>query len=535
MKFEIARELALKKIASINSNVPLSLVRKYYQKGTVVLIFLLLFMSMLNLLNSAQSSELLSQETISDLGHNFSLQFEKLELPPAKPDTGLPIDVGKTSNENKMIYNRIDKCGTRTFLYIVNKLSLRNEFHHFSSDVWAMKYSGTEQQKSLITQVNTMDSPLLYDRPVHYVHFPRYGARQPSWISLVRDPLERFIALFYYKRYGDQLTRPATFTNASHSIAKQTFDDCVLNSYRECTNKNVMQIIPYFCGQGVGCRIPNRWALETAKRNAVDNFAVVGILEDLNSTLFVLENVFPQFFKGGRDAYSSLLLSGEIPHYSSFAGDIPSSEARAKMKERLALEYEFYDFIRDRLMLIKKQFTDDATEYDISNDQRNADIQSDPSDNMGEEVKTPEEEGQPVDAGQDQPVATAAGIEKAEEGHDDTEEGPDEAEEGPEMPGEEGGEDPEGPEITEAGADELGEETDESRDAVVVVDDDNDDNDDDKDNNNDEGGGDDGGDGGDGDLADENNEMDENNATDENTVTGGDNDNDNLNQPEEER
>ena len=42
-----------------------------------------------------------------------------------------------------------------------------------------------------------------------------------------------------------------------------------------------------------------------AKENVEKHYAVVGVLEELNKTLTVLEHYVPRFFKGAKDVYWS--------------------------------------------------------------------------------------------------------------------------------------------------------------------------------------------------------------------------------------
>ena len=46
-------------------------------------------------------------------------------------------------------------------------------------------------------------------------------------------------------------------------------------------------------------------ALRLAKENVEKHYAVVGVLEELNKTLTVLEHYVPRFFKGAKDVYWS--------------------------------------------------------------------------------------------------------------------------------------------------------------------------------------------------------------------------------------
>ena len=46
-------------------------------------------------------------------------------------------------------------------------------------------------------------------------------------------------------------------------------------------------------------------AMRKAKENVERHYAVVGVLEELNKTLTVLEHYVPRFFKGALDVYWS--------------------------------------------------------------------------------------------------------------------------------------------------------------------------------------------------------------------------------------
>lgn len=59
----------------------------------------------------------------------------------------------------------------------------------------------------------------------------------------------------------------------------------------------------YFFFSGLNTEI----ALRKAKENVEKHYAVVGVLEELNKTLTVLEHYVPRFFKGAKDVYWSKL------------------------------------------------------------------------------------------------------------------------------------------------------------------------------------------------------------------------------------
>lgn len=48
----------------------------------------------------------------------------------------------------------------------------------------------------------------------------------------------------------------------------------------------------------------NRWALEQAKYNLVQNYLVVGITEELGDFVAILEATLPRFFRGAVDLFN---------------------------------------------------------------------------------------------------------------------------------------------------------------------------------------------------------------------------------------
>ena len=62
--------------------------------------------------------------------------------------------------------------------------------------------------------------------------------------------------------------------------------------------------IAYLCGQESFCReVGSREALARAKRNVEQAYPVVGVLEQLDTSLEVLEARLPDFFHGARNLY----------------------------------------------------------------------------------------------------------------------------------------------------------------------------------------------------------------------------------------
>lgn len=66
------------------------------------------------------------------------------------------------------------------------------------------------------------------------------------------------------------------------------------------------------------CRnVGSRWALEKAKYNLVNEYLLVGVTEELEDFIMILEAALPRFFKGATDLYRTGTNTNHISHISS--------------------------------------------------------------------------------------------------------------------------------------------------------------------------------------------------------------------------
>ena len=139
-----------------------------------------------------------------------------------------------------------------------------------------------------------------------------------------------------------------------------------------------------FCAQRF--RTPSRWALEQAKKNVLDKYLVVGLTEEFEQFLQVLERLLPDIFSGLVKVWkktskvffiylpfsraflllvtkSYLLMfyfvvdswkDEKIATTQTLNKTAPSPRVREILRNQLKLEYEFYDFVRIHFSLMKR-------------------------------------------------------------------------------------------------------------------------------------------------------------------------------------
>ena len=162
----------------------------------------------------------------------------------------------------------------------------------------------------------------------------------------MRDPVERVISNFYYRRAGwniverklafpdEPLPDPAflrwpfqffsgytlctklrKIALCEHNFTRRDFESCVLEGDPECsyveggtdtaweTGDHRRQLMQ-FCGQHSVCaKFNSKDALERAKANVAAHYTVVGVTEMWDESLQVMEELLPFFFKGAKQMY----------------------------------------------------------------------------------------------------------------------------------------------------------------------------------------------------------------------------------------
>ncbi|CAG5099074.1 Oidioi.mRNA.OKI2018_I69.XSR.g16227.t1.cds [Oikopleura dioica] len=203
-----------------------------------------------------------------------------------------------------LIYNRVQKCGSRSLLQAIRPTLDDNGVQFGAENLvyWLTKEAEAEVVSKIqnFSQKNTRS---LWAQHIHFLHFIEKPI--PLYINLVREPVERFISHFYFRRFLDNGKKKANMVNGminegSYRQFNQTVNDCVLANSKECTALKIWKsgMVPYFCGDMPICEEPSEEALKIAKNNIDRSYLVIGLTENFNDFVEVLESMLPKFFDG---------------------------------------------------------------------------------------------------------------------------------------------------------------------------------------------------------------------------------------------
>ncbi|XP_033099539.1 uronyl 2-sulfotransferase-like [Anneissia japonica] len=269
------------------------------------------------------------------------------------------LDLNNDGSDNKprIIFNRVGKCGSRSVLDIFRILAERNQFNMIESLVYTQKILPPEKEEMMAQVLSQLQAPYLFQRHMYHINFNYYGLKSPSYINIIRDPIARFTSQYYFKRFGDGFQQRTWTFNGTESEKYQTINDCVLNNKYECSQRRMFYILPFFCGNDPRCKYPTDWTLARAMENVRKDFKVIGLLEELHDTFLVLEKTWPTVFRGCVNLLMHPSKGQQLNRTAALtkAKEKPSPKVTAILKDQMALEYRFYNFVKSRFHALKRK------------------------------------------------------------------------------------------------------------------------------------------------------------------------------------
>lgn len=246
---------------------------------------------------------------------------------------------------DRIFYNRVPKCGSSATMEVFEHLARLNKFTYISSPDYNNFYLTSAKRSLLAREILSYPARVLYDKHTYYINFGTFNLKHTSYINLIREPVDRRVSMYYFLRYYREQGDPSKLSNRTRSRT-QEYDECVRQRDKECVPGEAWQL-QFFCGHEATCRDHGPNALALAKDAVERSYLVVGITEEFEAFLQVLEIILPQYFENALRIYRPMQYKLQR-QYSTTKKRRVSNSTLEYMKHYLRHEYDFYYFIQQR-------------------------------------------------------------------------------------------------------------------------------------------------------------------------------------------
>lgn len=216
-------------------------------------------------------------------------------------------------NEDFIFHNKMPKCGSSTMNNILIVLARTNRFYYQKLNPHNLPRDQLTSERPLVDYVrnNVTATPFVLLKHHFPFNFEKYSIKQPTYINVIRDPVDWFQSHYYFERFGwERGEGDRNSWKGTEEERLMSVDECVLGRHRACTSVT-WKYLEFLCGNQYPCHSRGVSAstiskgVEKSKYNLLNNFHVVGILEQFDDTLNLFEKMMPRIFKNVQEAWHS--------------------------------------------------------------------------------------------------------------------------------------------------------------------------------------------------------------------------------------
>lgn len=255
-------------------------------------------------------------------------------------------------NPGFVFHNKMPKSGSTTIQRLLRTLSNKNHFFYMD-----MYEHGTNDQDFVVVDAikENFQMPLLLLKHHFWFNFTLYGLTQPTMVNIVRNPVDWFTSEYYFCRHGWVRRPDFKGPQCQHMEQTQldmTLDECVAKKHKECVEPQ-FEYMEWLCGAEELCLTKGSnyqkkmLAVELTKHRVLREYYIVGLLEEFETTLFLLERVLPLYYQGSREVFNSDAIQ-EVRNTTKTLGKQRLWDSTRRFLEQGPLKYEMdlYNFIK---------------------------------------------------------------------------------------------------------------------------------------------------------------------------------------------
>lgn len=276
------------------------------------------------------------EKTTENKSNSKLVGGENVDLQTKLSNLGLPMSCSdmKKLDYNVVLCNSLTMCASHILLNVAKYANNRL----FVEDLKDPLRKSSYPEKDLVRYIDRKPLPSLFHSHTFFCPLSSTDERNITFISMVRNPLERLMSLYY------------SGTNAFRTVGVKvkSFGECVVSHDKICVgNWTKNTLVRHFCGYDPKCEHASPWAFQRAKSNVAKNYLVVGIVSEFERFLKLLEVLAPTVFSGYDEVTVDMAKLLDKRIFGSALKEL-SPEVKSQMEKHLELDFKLFNFIHER-------------------------------------------------------------------------------------------------------------------------------------------------------------------------------------------
>lgn len=257
------------------------------------------------------------------------------------------------------------KCGSTTLKVLLKELAIKNKFAQYIVLMGSGKTSKDDTEEMLVNDIykeyqkaaQAKQSPFIAVKHETILNFTKFGKEQPTTFNIVRDPIDRFVSNYYFCRYGSISMPNYRCRPYPEDKRLMLVDDFFTTGHGKVGMFADTHYVTWLCGYNPLCKLSiskddkNKPAVYSYTKNLIMNdYLVIGILEEFKKTLNLFEIMMPEIFTGALQTVTDEKVT------SAAAAMKTNKKAGLSNETRIFLERNQFSYDMDLYHFVKAKF-----------------------------------------------------------------------------------------------------------------------------------------------------------------------------------
>ena len=334
----------------------------------------ILKMKAINFERSLTGQEPLDSLPLANI-HLQPLTYNNFRIPPQQVNPNDPTilseydtsvlnsykPVPNAFNRNFYFYNKMPKCGSTTLKVLLKELAIKNNFAQYIV-LMGQGANKDDTEEMLVKDIygeytKAMDkgqSPFIAVKHETILNFTKFGKEQPTVFNIVRDPIDRFVSNYYFCRFGSISMPNYRCRQYPEDKRLMLVDDFFTTGHGKVGMFADTHYVTWLCGYNPLCKQSisktdaNKPAVYSYTKNLIMNdYLVIGVLEEFKKTLSLFEYMMPEIFSGALTTVGSEKVKSAAAAMKTNKKEGLSNSTRFFLeRNQFAYDMDLYSFIR---------------------------------------------------------------------------------------------------------------------------------------------------------------------------------------------